>query len=172
MREKKRYIAFEVWSEGELDRRGFVSEFMEVGLALLGERGFGEIGCRVLDFDGCFGVLRCRRGFVELGRAILAAIVRVEGVRVGVRVLGVSGTVKGASRKIEACKNRRENGTGECGVRLGEVVCVSGVSGRVVRVFKNEIDISPLDLFSRESVNRAATRNISVTVFDDLKKVN
>lgn len=98
LREKKRYLAFEVLSEGAVSRRDFIDELERSASSLLGDMGSSECGLNMLSFDRAGGIIRCARTKTEYTRAVLATINRVRGVRVAVHVIGSSGSVKGAGR--------------------------------------------------------------------------
>ncbi len=98
LREKKRYLAFEMLSESAVSRRDFIDELERSASSLLGDIGSSECGLKMLSFDRTGGIVRCARTKTELMRAVLATINRVMGVRVAVHVIGSSGSVKGAER--------------------------------------------------------------------------
>ena len=98
LREKKRYLAFEMLSEGAISRRDFIDELNRSASSLLGDMGSSECGIKMLSFDRTGGIVRCAHTRTEHTRAVLATVNRVRGVRVAVHVIGSSGTVKGAER--------------------------------------------------------------------------
>ncbi|MDD2777948.1 MAG: Rpp14/Pop5 family protein [Methanocellales archaeon] len=100
MRERKRYIAFEVLSAEKIDRSELINELWSSASSLLGEVGASSCNLWVLDFDGRRGILRCAHDKTAMVRAALATINRVHGTRAGIRVLGTSGTVKSVTEKF------------------------------------------------------------------------
>lgn len=98
LREKKRYLAFEIISEGAVSRRDFIDELDRSASSLLGDVGSSECGLKMLTFDRGGGIIKCERTKTEHTRAVLATVNRVGGVRVAVHVIGSSGSVKGAGR--------------------------------------------------------------------------
>ena len=98
LREKKRYLAFEIISEGAVSRRDFVDELDRSASSLLGDAGSSECGLKMLSFDRRGGIIKCVRTKTEHTRAVLATVNRVKGVRVAVHVIGSSGSVKGAGQ--------------------------------------------------------------------------
>ena len=98
LREKKRYLAFEVLSESVTPRHDFIEELRRSSQSLLGDAGSSECEMNLLFFDGTKGIVRCIPTQTMRTRAVLATIHDVRGVRVAVYVTGVSGTVKGAKR--------------------------------------------------------------------------
>ncbi len=100
LREKKRYIAFKVISEQTVTRHELWNEISDSVFSLFGDRGASEINAGLLSFDGRFGLLRCERERTTEARGALACIFRVRNLRTSIVVLGISGTVRGATEKF------------------------------------------------------------------------
>lgn len=100
LREKKRYIAFEVISEQKVTRHELWEEISGSVRSLFGDKGAGEINAGLLSFDERSGLLRCERERTTEARAALACISRVRNGKVSINVLGISGTVRGATEKF------------------------------------------------------------------------
>ena len=100
-----RYLAVELeaWPDADLERRGFQRAVWYAAQNLLGDVGSAELDLSVLDLEYADGsgaaVVRTRRGEVDRARAVLACLDAVDGHPVGLRVRGVSGTVR-------ACKDK------------------------------------------------------------------
>jgi len=96
-------VAVETRPETPLDRGAFQRELWYAAQNLVGDAGSADLDLTVLSFDhdGARGatIVRTRRGEVERARAVVACVDAVDGDRVGLRVRGVSGTVR-------ACKDR------------------------------------------------------------------
>lgn len=100
-----RYLAIriETWPDETLSRDGFQRAVWYSAQNLLGDTGSAAVGLSVLRFrfergDGR-ALVRVRRGRVDDARAALACVERVEGAAVGIRVLGVAGTVRSCEEK-------------------------------------------------------------------------
>ncbi len=100
LREKKRYIAFEVISERAVTRHEMWEEISGSVCSLFGDRGASEINAGLLSFDGQHGLLRCERERTTEARAALACIYNARNGRISIAVLGISGTVRGAMEKF------------------------------------------------------------------------
>jgi ribonuclease P/MRP protein subunit POP5 len=100
LREKKRYIAFEINSEKAILRQELVREISYSIISLFGDIGTSQIRPALMSFEGGFGILRCAREKTVETRAGLACINSIRGIRVSIRVLGISGTIKGATEKF------------------------------------------------------------------------
>ncbi|WP_339103771.1 Rpp14/Pop5 family protein [Haloterrigena salinisoli] len=100
-----RYLAVELetWPDAELDRRAFQRECWYAAQNLLGDPGSAHADMTVMRFDfaGATGeaIVRVRRGETEPARAALACIDEIDGAAVGLRVCGISGTIRAAEEK-------------------------------------------------------------------------
>lgn len=110
LRERRRYLLFEVLGERELDKRELMKEIWNSMYSLYGDVGASESKLWLISYreneshnEGeatCgMGVLRCAHDKVEEVRASLACIHSVNGARVGIRVIRTSGSIKGASKR-------------------------------------------------------------------------
>jgi len=107
LREKKRFVAFEIISNDRISNARAVSEsIQDTSLRFLGELGTGRMGIRVLEDKYNPGV---QKGIVRINhkhadhmRAVLALIKEIDNTRVLVRSIGVSGILKKAEHKYIA----------------------------------------------------------------------
>jgi ribonuclease P/MRP protein subunit POP5 len=105
IRPRWRYLAvgLEGWPDATVDRRAFQRALWEAARALLGDPGSAAADLSVLSFAFDDGegeaVVRARRGHVDEARAAVACLDAVDGHPIGVRIRGVSGTVR-------ACEER------------------------------------------------------------------
>ncbi|MCX9011727.1 MAG: ribonuclease P [Candidatus Methanoperedens sp.] len=100
LRDKKRYIAFEITSEHTITRHEMSEEIHSSIGSLFGDAGASEINAGLVSFEREYGILRCAREKTTQARAALACINKLRGARVSVLVLGISGTIKGAMEKF------------------------------------------------------------------------
>ena len=100
LRDKKRYIAFEVTSGQKIKRRDLENEIQDSTHSLFGDTGCSEMNLRLISYDGKYGIIRCIRDRTEETRAALACINNSRGTRLSLRVLGISGTIKGVTDKF------------------------------------------------------------------------
>ncbi|HDN68392.1 ribonuclease P [ANME-1 cluster archaeon ex4572_4] len=103
LRERKRYLVFEVRSEWrgerEEEKREVLREIWNSVYSLHGEVGASESNIWLINYAAGVGILRCAHNRVEEVRAALACVHSLnDAAKVGIRVLGVSGTIKGAKR--------------------------------------------------------------------------
>ncbi|MUV57626.1 ribonuclease P/MRP protein subunit POP5 [Halogeometricum rufum] len=110
-----RYLAVELesWPDASFDRGDFQRELWYAAQNLFGDSGSAAADLTVLSFSFADGegetVVRAYRGAEDRARAALTCLSTVNGSPVGVRVAGVSGTVR-------ACEERylgRRAGTSE-----------------------------------------------------------
>lgn len=105
LRPRWRYlgVAIETWPGGALSRGPFQRALWYAAQNLHGDAGSAAADLTVVRFahDGTRGAaaVRARRGEVERARAAVACVDAVDGRAVGLRVRGVSGTVR-------ACEER------------------------------------------------------------------
>ena len=108
LRGRRRYIVFEVISERGIDKKALLKEIWDSIYSLYGDVGASESKLWLIgygydkrkdrDIGRDRGILRCAHDKVEEVRAALACIHSVNEAKVGIRVIGISGTIKGATR--------------------------------------------------------------------------
>ncbi|MFC7175833.1 Rpp14/Pop5 family protein [Halosegnis marinus] len=105
LRQRWRYLAvsLESWPDADLTRGDFQREVWYAAQNLVGDTGSADadltvFGFRFEDGEG-HAVVRVRRDEVERGRAVVACVDGVNGHPLGVRVTGVSGTVRACEEK-------------------------------------------------------------------------
>jgi len=135
LRPRWRYLAvsIESWPGAGIDRDSFQRALWYSGANLLGETGSAELDLSVLGFR--FGVatgeavVRVRRGEVDRARAVIACLDEVDGDPVGVRVAGVSGTIRACEEKY---MRRGREGPDKRSVAFGGATRSASIrSGRV-----------------------------------------
>jgi len=103
LRERERYIAYEIISEEPVDFGEFISSFYQSLFNLVGELGASEVNAWVIrddwDQERQRGIIKCDHRHVNETRVALALITHVGNTMVIVRTLGISGTLKGARKK-------------------------------------------------------------------------
>lgn len=105
LRPRYRYLAVnvEAWPDASFDRRSFQSELWASARALVGDVGSAMSEPTVLRFsliDGWgWAIVRCRKDGVRVARAAISCMREIDGDPVGLRILGISGTVRGCEEK-------------------------------------------------------------------------
>ena len=105
LRPRWRYLAvgIETWPDADLNRRGFQRALWYAAGNLVGDSGSADADLTLLRFAYSGGtgeaVVRVRHGHGTDARAAIACISDVDGDTVGIRVRGISGTVR-------ACEER------------------------------------------------------------------
>jgi len=115
LRDKKRYISFEITSQVSLGRDEVISLILDASLYLYGAYGTGKSDLWVVKLWRCKpikndsevitehkmkGILRCRREEVDSVRAVLPTITNFRGKSVVFHTLGISGTIKSAIKNF------------------------------------------------------------------------
>ena len=101
LREKKRYIMFEVLSEEEVNYEELESAIWNILLDFLGEFGVATTSFWILKerWKGNRGIIRCNHTSVQHIIASLGLLERIGDTRLTIRILGVSGTIKSLIEK-------------------------------------------------------------------------
>ena len=99
IREKERYVAFQIISEERVSYGDFEAAAWGAMMEFFGEYGTSQASMWLIrnlyDEDRQFGVIRCNHRFVSDVLAALGLIERLGDTRVIVKILKVSGTIKG-----------------------------------------------------------------------------
>ncbi len=112
LRPRRRYLAVEIesWPGADFGKRDLQRECWYAAQNLLGDPGSADADLSVIDFevgDGAgMAIVRVRRGEVERARAALACIDAVGDAPVGLRVLGVSGTIRACEERYKGRATR------------------------------------------------------------------
>jgi|ETNmetMinimDraft_2_1059921.scaffolds.fasta_scaffold213798_1 ribonuclease P/MRP protein subunit POP5 len=99
LKEKKRYIAFNLSSEGKIAKKDIINSVNVSCKNFMGELSYGEAGVRVIDnlVDGNKGVVRVNSKYVDITKASLMLIKKINNQKVlfkNVKVSGVLNKVK------------------------------------------------------------------------------
>ena len=102
LREKKRYVAFEVLSDEQISKDELRKAVWIGSLSLLGEIQASALGLYVLDLESenQQGFLVCRNEASWKIKAVLALLGEINGKKAHISVTGVSGTIKALKRKF------------------------------------------------------------------------
>jgi len=101
MREKKRYLAFEILAEKAVPGQDAFKAIIKALQQFLGDYGMAGAGIIILKdkYKKNKGLLRVNHRFVDHARAALAIITEIEKTSVVVRSIGTSGILKKAETK-------------------------------------------------------------------------
>jgi len=158
LRDKKRYLVFEVACESEeIDRKALLDEIFFATQMLMGDSGSSYIGYRLIDFNGATGIVRVNLNAVEDARAAMSTVCSIKGSRAAIRVLGISGTIRGAIEKYMPLKNISSTNI------LSKPISRENMSGTVVRERGEEFEMVPDD---KEVLKRANVHYVGLTSFD------
>lgn len=154
---RRRYLAFEVDSEGAIGQKDLIAEIYSSQSSLFGDTGSSQNRLRLISFDGKYGLLRCSHEHIIETRAVLASIYSISGIRAALRVKGVSGTIKSAIEKYLPQLSQISAGNDGRRIELDEV------SGCIIHTHGREIDLYPDD---RDKTKGSDTRYLGLTSFD------
>jgi ribonuclease P/MRP protein subunit POP5 len=157
LRTKRRYMSFLLESETDLMPKDLLAEIYSAQISLMGDLGAASNKLKLICFDGCFGILRCNHDRIQDTRALLATISMVDGTRASVQVIGVSGTIKSATKKYLPRLNEIKTENHGRRIELDEV------SGCIIGIHGYEIDLCPDD---QRKIKGSDTRYLGLTSFD------
>lgn len=99
LREKDRYISFQVFSDEPIEYSDLESAIINTFLDFYGEYGFSKLSLWIIknlyDPERQVGVIRCNNKSVQQVIAGLGLISRLGDTRVIIKTLKISGTIKG-----------------------------------------------------------------------------
>jgi RNase P/RNase MRP subunit POP5 len=101
-RVRRRYIAVEIDSGEAVDSREFVDAVWGAISRLYGEYGASRVGLILIDYDTerKVAVIRVVHNALDMVRAALASITKVNDKPAAMHVITVSGTIKALCKKI------------------------------------------------------------------------
>jgi ribonuclease P/MRP protein subunit POP5 len=100
MREKKRYIAFEVVAEKPVTREAVAKELRETMNSLIGSLGMAKAGLIFLpDWGNNKGILKVSHRHTDVAKAAMALVKQINGNSVIIRSIGISGILKKSRNK-------------------------------------------------------------------------
>lgn len=99
LRPRNRYLVVEVISKNMVSREEILRETFEAMSSLFGDTISSECSIRLLKFANQKAIIKCTHMSTERVRAALATITHINGQRTIVHVVGISGTIKGATEK-------------------------------------------------------------------------
>ncbi len=105
LREKKRYLAFEIISKAKIKRSDSVFKAITASaVGFMGELGCSKAGIKTLndrwDEGSQKGVLRVSSKYVDATRTAISLVRQIDDNEVIVRTIGVSGILKKATQKF------------------------------------------------------------------------
>ncbi len=97
---RNRYILFEIISDEEIGYEEFRKSFLNVCFSLLGELDYKNANILILEneFKGRKGIIKCSHKYVDPVKLGLGLLREINGKKVIVQSLKVSGTLKSLKR--------------------------------------------------------------------------
>lgn len=100
---RRRYLALKAESSEPFDERDLMDAVWGMVYRLFGEFGASQTGLslvRGFDEEERIVVVRCSHKALDTVRASVAAVTEINGKRAVIRVVGVSGTLRGLRKKL------------------------------------------------------------------------
>ncbi|MBU0762750.1 MAG: hypothetical protein KKD39_06960 [Candidatus Altiarchaeota archaeon] len=103
IRERNRYLTFEILCDKAVDRKTLVDAVWSVMLRLYGEVGTSKTSLWVMDWDETAkkGIVKVNRASIDLLRSSLVLLKEIKGGKVAVNVYRVSSTLKKARETMQ-----------------------------------------------------------------------
>jgi ribonuclease P/MRP protein subunit POP5 len=105
LRKRKRYIAFRLIANGELEAKEVVLAIRENIISLFGEYFSTHSGIWLEYFDGKHGILKCYHTALEKVKVAITLMGKIGEKEVIPIILGVSGTIKRCRKYLEVLRN-------------------------------------------------------------------
>lgn len=104
MRERKRYVAFEVSGDKSFSFDSVKNSILESTSSFLGFKGLSKCSIHIMsnfwDSRNCHGVLRVNRGCLDDVKSSLLLVSSIDGIEASVRSILVSGSLKSLKSKL------------------------------------------------------------------------
>ncbi len=101
LREKKRYLVYEIKTEKKIQLQEVKQEIEDKMLQFLGELGYGKAGIIILnEWQDNKGMLKVNTKYLNNVKTALSLITSIEGQRVLIKSIGVSGILSKAKDKF------------------------------------------------------------------------
>lgn len=99
---KRRYLAVQVESEGSFSRKDFMDAVWKALLQLFGEYGASKTNLALIEYDvrSKRGILRCSHDAIDMVRAAVSCVSKLDETLIAIHVLRVSGTLKALRKKV------------------------------------------------------------------------
>lgn len=101
LKERNRYLVFELISDSKVDRDSVIRAIWNSSLTFLGELGTSKSSLWLTEWDSAkgIGILKVNHKAVDKARAALALVKEINKKPCIIHVLGISGTIKKAKEK-------------------------------------------------------------------------
>ncbi len=105
LRERKRYILFKIFSEGQVNYTLLKELITSTILKFYGELTFGKFGFKFLDEKWSekeqVGIIKCNHLYVPNIIVALGLLQRLGDYRINVKILKISGTIKSLQKEFK-----------------------------------------------------------------------
>lgn len=100
---RRRYFAIKLETAEEIDKRKVVNAIWNAIYELFGDYGASKTGLATIDYkeEDKLLILRCHHKAVDMVRAAIAFITKIDNKPIAMHVIAVSGTIKALKRKIK-----------------------------------------------------------------------
>lgn len=101
LRDRKRYIAFKIICEKEVDGQMFAKALEDKVVELFGEIALADCKISLEYFSNCKGIIKCKRENVDKVLMALTLLTEIDGFKVLPITVGTSGTIRKCKKYLE-----------------------------------------------------------------------
>jgi RNase P/RNase MRP subunit POP5 len=100
---RRRYLLVQVESSETFDESEFIQGIWRMMYQLFGEYGASQTGLYKIVYDSSkrIAILRCHLNALNMVRAVITAITKINDKQVVLRVLALSGTLRALRKKLQ-----------------------------------------------------------------------
>jgi len=100
---RRRYFAIKLETEEKIDKRKVVNAIWNAIYELFGDYGASKAGLATIDYEEeeKLLILRCYHKAIDMVKAAIAFITKIDDKPIAMHVIAVSGTIKALRRKIK-----------------------------------------------------------------------
>ena len=99
---RRRYLALKIVGEQPLNKSDLLNSVWNKVHQLYGEYGASQVSLSLIEYnpEGNYAIIRCSHKALEMVRASIATITKINEKTVAIHVVGVSGTLKSLRKKF------------------------------------------------------------------------
>lgn len=99
---RRRYLALKIVSEQPINKSDLLNSVWNKVHQLYGEYGASQVSLSLIEHnpEGNYAIIRCSHKAVEMVRASIATITKINEKTVTIHIVGVSGTLKSLRKKF------------------------------------------------------------------------
>lgn len=101
-RVRRRYLALKTMSEQAINKWDLMNALWNAIHTLFGEYGASQVNLNIIEHNSKITIIRCSHNALEMVRASIASITKINEKSVAIHVVRVSGTLKSLREKMSS----------------------------------------------------------------------